>query len=56
MVTEQIIDLSDPRVIHIIYPNGKKVPEHMMNPNIGGSFSLKQAEKPQKIHQNEDNI
>lgn len=43
-------------VVHRVYPQGMSVPEHMMDPNIGGSFSLKQAEKPQKIHQNEDNI
>ena len=31
-----ILDTSIPGVIHYTYPNGKKVSEHMMNPNIGG--------------------
>jgi len=22
--------------VHIVYPNGLKIPEHMMDPNIGG--------------------
>ena len=34
--TELILDTSNPNVIHYTYPNGKNVPEHMMNPNIGG--------------------
>jgi len=34
--TEEIVDLSTPGVVHIIYPNGRDVPEHMMDPNIGG--------------------
>lgn len=35
---EVILDTSIPNVLHYIYPNGKEVPEHMMNPNIGGWF------------------
>ena len=31
-----IIDLSDPNVVHIIYPEGKPVNQDMMDPNIGG--------------------
>lgn len=31
-----ILDTSIPGVLHYIYPNGRQVPEHMMNPNIGG--------------------
>jgi len=31
-----ILDTSNPNVLHYTYPNRKKVPEHMMNPNIGG--------------------
>ena len=31
-----ILDTSQPGVLHYTYPNGKKVPDHMMNPNIGG--------------------
>lgn len=26
----------DSSVVHRVYPEGRKVPEHMMNPNIGG--------------------
>ncbi len=26
----------DSNVVHRVYPEGRKVPEHMMNPNIGG--------------------
>ena len=37
MVTA-IIDLSDPNVVHIIYPEGKPVNQDMMDPNIGGNF------------------
>lgn len=33
---ERTIDLSNPNVVHITYPNGYKVPSHMMDPNIGG--------------------
>lgn len=33
---EVILDTSIPGVIHYTYPNGKKVPDSMMNPNIGG--------------------
>ena len=36
-----ILDTSIPGVIHYIYPNGKKVPEHMMDPNIGGFHGKK---------------
>lgn len=35
---ERIVDLSNPHVVHITYPNGYKVPSHMMDPNIGGNF------------------
>jgi hypothetical protein len=38
---EVILDISNPNVLHYIYPNGKKVPEHMMDPNIGGHFAKK---------------
>ena len=31
-----ILDTSIPGVIHYTYPNGKPIPENMMNPNIGG--------------------
>jgi hypothetical protein len=31
-----ILDTSQPGILHYIYPNGKKVSEDMMNPNIGG--------------------
>lgn len=31
-----ILDTSQPGVLHYTYPNGKKVPDHMMDPNIGG--------------------
>ena len=31
-----IIDQSDPKVIHYIYPDGKNVPPAMMDPNVGG--------------------
>jgi len=34
--TELILDTSIQGVLHYIYPNGKDVPEHMMDPNIGG--------------------
>jgi len=33
---DTIIDLSQPGIIHYIYPTGRKVPDHMMDPNIGG--------------------
>ena len=33
-----ILDTSMPGVIHYTYPNGKKVPEHMMDPNVGGKI------------------
>lgn len=33
---DAIIDLSQPGVIHYIYPTGREVPKSMMNPNIGG--------------------
>jgi len=33
---DTIIDLSQPGIIHYIYPTGRKVPDNMMNPNIGG--------------------
>jgi hypothetical protein len=31
-----IVDNSDPRVVHITYPKGRRVSKEMMNPNIGG--------------------
>ncbi len=31
-----ILDTSMPNILHYTYPDGKGVPEHMMNPNIGG--------------------
>jgi hypothetical protein len=31
-----ILDTSMPNIIHYTYPDGKDVPEHMMDPNIGG--------------------
>ena len=31
-----ILDTSIPNVLHYTYPDGKDVPEHMMDPNIGG--------------------
>ncbi|MDA0949378.1 MAG: hypothetical protein O3A64_01495 [Proteobacteria bacterium] len=37
-----ILDTSQPGVLHYIYPNGKKVPEHMMDPNVGHSFKPKE--------------
>lgn len=40
---EVILDTSIPGVLHYIYPNGKKVPENMMNPHIGG-YKPKQSE------------
>lgn len=38
---DTIVDLSQPGVIHYIYPTGRKIPKHMMNPNIGGNFAVK---------------
>lgn len=35
MTEDKIIDLSQPGVIHIIYPSGLKVNPNMMDPNIG---------------------
>lgn len=35
---DKIIDTSIPGVVHITYPNGYKVPEHMMDPNVGGKI------------------
>ncbi len=32
-----IVDNSDPRVVHIIYPKGRRVSKDMMNPHIGES-------------------
>lgn len=29
---------SSPNVIHRIYPEGLEVPEHMMDPNVGGKI------------------
>lgn len=36
-----ILDTSNPNVLHYTYPNGKEVPEHMMDPNIGGYLANK---------------
>ena len=36
MTQNKIVDLSQPGVIHIVYPDGLEIPEHMMDPNIGG--------------------
>jgi len=33
---EVILDTSNPNVLHYTYPNGKAIPDNMMNPNIGG--------------------
>ena len=33
---DTIIDLSQPGIIHRIYPSGREVPMEMMDPNIGG--------------------
>lgn len=33
---DTIIDLSQPGIIHRIYPTGRPVPDSMMDPNIGG--------------------
>ena len=33
---DTIIDLSQPGIIHYIYPSGREVPKDMLNPNIGG--------------------
>lgn len=38
---DTIIDLSQPGVIHYIYPTGKSVSESMMNPHIGGWLNPK---------------
>ena len=40
---EVILDTSIPGVIHYTYPNGKDIPEHMMNPNIGGWLKDKEV-------------
>lgn len=33
---EAIVDTSNPNVLHIIYPNGKKLTKEQLDPNIGG--------------------
>jgi hypothetical protein len=38
---EKIVDTSNPNVVHIIYPNGRDVPEEMLDPNIGGFLGRK---------------
>lgn len=38
---DKIIDTNTPGVIHITYPNGYKVPEHMMNPDVGNYWKGK---------------
>lgn len=43
--TEVILDTSNPNVLHYTYPNGKDVPEHMMDPNIGGYFGKAKDDK-----------
>ena len=35
---DTIIDLSQPGIVHRIYPTGRPVPESMMDPNIGGNL------------------
>ena len=35
---DTIIDLSQPGVIHRIYPTGREVPMNMMDPNFGGKL------------------
>lgn len=32
----------NPRVLHRVYPDGLKIPEHMMDPNVGHSFKPKE--------------
>ena len=39
---DTIIDLSQPGIIHRIYPSGREVPKSMMNPNIGGWLGKKE--------------
>ena len=36
---DTIIDLSQPGIIHYVYPTGREVPKEMMDPNIGGYHS-----------------
>ncbi len=45
---DTIIDLSQPGVIHYMYPTGRKVPEHMMNPHIGGWKNPKSEAKSRR--------
>lgn len=33
---DTIIDVSQPGIIHYVYPTGREVPKNMMDPNIGG--------------------
>ena len=40
--TDCILDISDPMVLHYIYPNGKK-PE-LMDPNVGGFIPRNKVE------------
>ena len=42
---DTIIDLSQPGIIHYIYPTGRKVPDHMMDPNIGGFHGTSKKDK-----------
>jgi hypothetical protein len=46
---EVILDISNPNVLHYIYPNGKKVSKEMMNPNIGGYLGNKTKEEQDAI-------
>ena len=39
-----VLDTSMPGVIHYIYPNGKKIPKHMMDPYVGGYKGEKKNE------------
>lgn len=46
---DAIIDLSQPGVVHYVYPTGKKVPDHMMDPNIGGYHGDKDKTERQDV-------
>jgi len=40
-----ILDTSIPNILHYTYPDGKEVPEHMMDPNIGGFRGTSKKDK-----------
>ena len=42
-IDDVILDTSDPKVIHYTYPNGKRVTEKMMDPNVGGLIPRKSS-------------